>query len=171
MIRKDPPTMVVTLKIEVAVMELLWLGSTITSFHQRKAKLPCCALHHHTSCNCVRLVVIHCQSFHLVPGEEEPQLNLKELEFQLPATIERTGAGGIPWSDLNVFVWDQTVRSDFNNLELMIPVLSMQAVWLGVLWVCVFFVFFLELESKAVFFFFSWLIFVDPLGPGAFLRL
>ena len=62
------------------------------------------------------------------------------------------------------------MRSDFNNLELMIPVLSMQAVWLGVFCVCVC-VFFLELESKAFFFFFSWPIFVDPLGPGAFLRL
>ena len=57
------------------------------------------------------------------------------------------------------FCWGSTVRSDFNNLELMIPVLSMQAVWLGLFWVCCFF------------FFFSWPIFVDPLGPGAFLRL
>ena len=37
------------------------------------------------------------------------------------------------------FCWGSTVRSDFNNLELMIPVLSMQAVWLGLFWVCFFF--------------------------------
>ena len=39
-------TMVITLKIEVAAMELVCLGSTIISFHQRKAPFRC-TLHDH----------------------------------------------------------------------------------------------------------------------------
>ena len=44
MTRNDPEvltTMIIALKIEVAVMELVCLGSTIISFHQRKAPFRC----------------------------------------------------------------------------------------------------------------------------------
>ena len=102
-IRKDPPTMIVTLKIEVAVMELLWLGSTIISFHQRKAKLPCCTLHHHTSCNCVRLVVILIVVFPPATRRRGAAAQLEGTGVSAPSDNRESGAGGIPWSDLNVF--------------------------------------------------------------------